>query len=78
MHGNSFKVGLPSGVSVAELDRRLRQEGLLVGGSYGDLTNRVVRFGHMGTQAQVPYVQEGLAIFESVLRRLIAEQIYSN
>jgi aspartate aminotransferase-like enzyme len=39
---------MPDGWTWSEFDRALRKHGVLVGGSYGDLTDRVFRIGHMG------------------------------
>ncbi len=42
---------VPAGVSWPALQASLRKKGVSVGGSYGAYTGRVLRLGHMGTQA---------------------------
>ncbi|MDZ7373804.1 MAG: alanine--glyoxylate aminotransferase family protein [candidate division KSB1 bacterium] len=63
-------VKLPPGVSWPELDRRLRQRGLVVGGSLGPLAGLVFRLGHMGRQATPTLVEKALLILEEVLAEL--------
>lgn len=58
---------VPDGLSWEELDSRLRQHGMVVGGSYGPLAGRVFRIGHMGSQASYDLVARGLDILEEVL-----------
>ncbi|MDD3146769.1 MAG: aminotransferase class V-fold PLP-dependent enzyme [Candidatus Riflebacteria bacterium] len=60
-------VNLPAGISWPELDRRCRERGLAVAGSYGPLAGKVFRIGHMGTQADLKLLETGLNILESVL-----------
>jgi aspartate aminotransferase-like enzyme len=59
-------VNVPEGVSWTELDARLRQRGLVVGGSYGPLSGKVFRLGHMGTQADMALVQQALDVIRDV------------
>lgn len=60
-------VNIPAGLSWTELDRRCRERGLAVAGSYGPLADKVFRIGHMGTQADLKLLEAGLNILESVL-----------
>ncbi len=60
-------VYVPDGITWKEFDRKLRQRGLAVGGSYGPLAGRVFRLGHMGTQANRELVDQALNILEDVL-----------
>jgi aspartate aminotransferase-like enzyme len=53
-------VKVPEGISWSDLDGRLRSYGLVVGGSYGPLTGKVFRLGHMGTQADLALVEQAL------------------
>lgn len=53
-------VKLPPGTSWTELDGRFRSQGLVVGGSYGPLSGKVFRLGHMGSQADMDLVQRAL------------------
>lgn len=54
-------VTVPENLGWAELDRRLRARGMVVGGNYGDLAGRVFRIGHMGTQATDELLERGAA-----------------
>jgi aspartate aminotransferase-like enzyme len=53
---------VPAGLTFAEFDRRLRERGLVVGGSYGPLTGKVFRLGHMGSQADLELVDRALDV----------------
>lgn len=44
-------VKVPDGITWEFLDKNMRENGLVCGGSYGPLFGKVFRFGHMGTQA---------------------------
>jgi aspartate aminotransferase-like enzyme len=61
-------VKVPEGIDWNDLDRKLRREGLAVGGNYGPLAGKVFRLGHMGNQARQPLLEKALAVLESVLR----------
>jgi aspartate aminotransferase-like enzyme len=63
-------VNVPSNVSWQELNAKLRKEGLVVAGSYGPLTNKVFRLGHMGTQADKKLVVEALDVIKNVTSQL--------
>jgi len=58
---------IPAGLSWEEFDRRCRERGLAVAGSYGPLAGKVFRIGHMGRQADLKLLEHGLNILESVL-----------
>lgn len=60
---------VPDGWSWAELDQALRARGMVVGGSYGPLADKVFRIGHMGSQARRDLVGRGMEILEEVLKR---------
>lgn len=53
---------VPDGIGWKELDRRFRQHGLAVGGSYGPLADKVFRLGHMGSQASMELVIQALDV----------------
>jgi aspartate aminotransferase-like enzyme len=53
-------VKVPAGISWSDLDARFRKNGLVVGGSYGPLTGKVFRLGHMGTQADLALVEQAM------------------
>jgi aspartate aminotransferase-like enzyme len=63
-------VNVPDGVEWTELDRRFREHGLVVGGSYGPLTGKVFRLGHMGSQAQMDLLGRALDVIETVMKEL--------
>lgn len=65
-------VYVPDGVTWSELDRRFRQHGLAVGGSYGPLAGRVFRIGHMGTQADMDLLERALDVIEKVVAEIRA------
>ena len=60
-------VRVPDGITWFELDTRFREHGLAAGGSYGPLSGKVFRLGHMGTQADLGLVAQAL----DVIRRII-------
>ena len=60
-------VSLPEGISWRDFDAKLRQEGLVVAGSYGPLTNKIFRLGHMGTQADRDLVSQALEVIRKVI-----------
>lgn len=59
---------VPERLSWPELDRRLRERGMVVGGSLGPLAGKVFRIGHMGAQADLELVRRGMDVLEEVLR----------
>lgn len=61
-------VYVPEQLPWPEFDRRLRQHGLVVGGSYGPLAGKVFRLGHMGSQADQGLVEQALDIIASVCK----------
>lgn len=58
---------LPEGWSWEALDQALRRHGMVVGGIYGPLAGKVFRIGHMGTQANMALIEEGMDLLEQVL-----------
>jgi aspartate aminotransferase-like enzyme len=59
---------VPEGWTWERLDTALRSHGMVVGGNYGPLAGKVFRIGHMGSQANMSLVQQGLDILDQVLR----------
>lgn len=57
---------VPERLSWKQLDSRLREKGLVVGGNYGCLAGEVFRIGHMGTQADMELVTRAMDILEEV------------
>lgn len=60
-------VKVPGSKSWRELDKEFREHGLVVGGSYGPLSGKVFRLGHMGTQANMELAQKALGVIREVL-----------
>ena len=60
-------VKVPNKLTWPELDRRLRERGMAVGGSLGPLAGLVFRLGHMGRQANPTLVEKALAVLGEVL-----------
>jgi aspartate aminotransferase-like enzyme len=55
---------VPENIPWQDLDRRFREQGLVVGGSYGPLTGKVFRLGHMGHQADMKLAHLAAEILE--------------
>jgi aspartate aminotransferase-like enzyme len=51
---------VPEGLAWETWDRRLRDRGLVVAGSYGPLAGKVFRIGHMGVQADTALVEQAV------------------
>ncbi len=62
-------VKVPASIGWEELDRRLRAEGMVAGGSLGPLAGKVFRIGHMGIQADMELLERGLDVLEWVVRQ---------
>ncbi len=62
-------IKVPLGWSWEQLDERLREEGMAVGGSYGKLAGKVFRIGHMGSQADMELVKGGMDVLAKVLKK---------
>ena len=60
-------VNLPDGCSWTEWDTRLRNHGLVVGGSFGPLAGKIFRLGHMGSQADLQLMTQTLDIIQKCL-----------
>lgn len=58
---------IPEGFSWENWNRRLREKGLIVAGSYGPLTDKVFRIGHMGTQARPELVDQTMDMIAAAL-----------
>ena len=58
---------VPESIAWEELDRRLREQGMGVAGSYGPLAGKVFRIGHMGAQADMALVERGMDVLARVL-----------
>ena len=60
---------VPEGMGWEQFDRRLREHGMVVGGSYGPLAGKVFRMGHMGSQADRALVEQALDVIQKVTRQ---------
>lgn len=58
---------VPESIGWETLDRRLRERGMGVGGALGPLAGRVFRIGHMGAQADMALVNQGMDVLAQVL-----------
>ena len=61
---------VPEKTSWEILDRSFREYGLVVGGSYGPLTGKVFRLGHMGHQANMLLAHKAIEVMEKVFKSL--------
>jgi aspartate aminotransferase-like enzyme len=61
-------VNVPENMTWEALDNGFRSQGLVVGGSYGPLTGKVFRLGHMGTQADLSLAEKTLDVIQKVLK----------
>jgi aspartate aminotransferase-like enzyme len=58
---------IPDGHTWETWDRRLRDQGLVVAGSYGPLADKVFRLGHMGSQADPDLMKRALEVIAGAL-----------
>lgn len=58
---------VPDGWSWQDFDGALRRRGMAVGGNYGNLAGKVFRIGHMGNQASMDLVRQGMDVLQEVL-----------
>ncbi|MBR0202822.1 MAG: alanine--glyoxylate aminotransferase family protein, partial [Synergistaceae bacterium] len=58
---------IPERITWPEFDSALREKGLALGGNYGSLSGKVFRVGHMGSQADINLVREGMRIIKQVI-----------
>ena len=58
---------IPEGFTWETWDRRLRESGLVVAGSYGPLAEKVFRLGHMGSQADMQLMEKAIDIISKTL-----------
>lgn len=65
-------VRVPETLAWNDLDHRLRQKGLVVGGSHGKLAGSVFRIGHMGSQADMALLNDALAVLADVAGSIIS------
>lgn len=60
-------VKIPKNMSWETLNQKFRDNGLILGGSYGPLSGKIFRIGHMGTQANKKSVDKTLSIIKKTL-----------
>jgi aspartate aminotransferase-like enzyme len=58
---------VPQGWTWERLNNALRSHGMAVGGNYGPLAGKVFRIGHMGSQADMALVNQGMDVLAEVL-----------
>ena len=59
---------VPEGIAWPDWQQRLRRRGLIATGSFGPMSGKVFRIGHMGTQAHMGLVDKALAVIEDALK----------
>lgn len=59
---------LPEQASWEIFDKKLRSKGLVVGGSYGPLSGKIFRLGHMGSQSDTNLIDMTLEVFKNFKR----------
>ena len=57
---------VPEGIVWNDFDRSLRAKGLAVGGSYGELSGKIFRLGHMGSQSDANLLDQALEVLKGV------------
>ncbi len=60
-------VYVPEKYTWQELDRQFRAKGLVVGGSYGPLSGKIFRLGHMGSQAKAELIEQAIQVIKEVV-----------
>ena len=60
-------VWIPDGWTWDELDKQLRARGVFVCGTFGHLSGKIFRIGHMGSQANLEYVDRALKALKEIL-----------
>ncbi|MDG6999141.1 MAG: alanine--glyoxylate aminotransferase family protein [Nitrososphaerota archaeon] len=64
-------ISLPEGLEEARIIQEVSKAyGILIGGGYKELKGRVLRIGHMGYQAHLPFIFSTMDALESVIKRL--------
>ncbi|RLN48168.1 hypothetical protein BBJ29_000293 [Phytophthora kernoviae] len=63
-------IELPAGCDWVTLQQELRAQKLLVGGSYGPLQGKVLRLGHMGSQADKAVVTKAIEVLGAALNKM--------
>jgi len=61
-------VNVPENTTWNELNAALRERGMVVGGSYGPLHEKVFRLGHMGSQANMELMNKALDVLQEVVK----------
>ncbi|KAF9576920.1 hypothetical protein EC968_000045 [Mortierella alpina] len=62
-------VRVPKNTTWEELDKKLRKEGVVFGGSYGQTANALFRIGHMGSQANMESAAYALDVLEKLVHQ---------
>jgi aspartate aminotransferase-like enzyme len=61
-------VYVPENWSWEELNKELKSKGVCFGGSYGELSGKIFRIGHLGTQSDLRLVSGALDVLEEILK----------
>ncbi|KAG0251020.1 hypothetical protein BG011_007903 [Mortierella polycephala] len=62
-------IRVPANTTWEVLDKKLRKEGVIMGGSYGQTENALFRIGHMGSQADLQIVSYALDVLEKIVNQ---------
>lgn len=57
---------IPEDTTWQAFDKALRQKGLAVGGSYGELAGKIFRLGHMGSQSDTNIIDQALEVLKDI------------
>lgn len=60
-------VWVPDGWTWDELNTKLREKEIFVGGTFGPLTGKIFRIGHMGSQANYEYINRTVKALKEIL-----------
>ena len=61
---------VPQGLTADQILDGMKAGGIMLAGSFDDLSGKVIRIGHMGANANIGDMVETLSLLDKVLRRL--------
>ena len=62
-------VWIPEGFTWDEFNKALRERGIFVGGTFGELSGKIFRIGHMGSQANFEFVDAAINAIREILSK---------
>lgn len=61
---------VPEGFTVKEFIEKLKKEyKILIGGSYGEYADKILRIGHMGESAKIEYIEKTILAIKDILKK---------